>query len=102
VIRDGLEASVAECLAAVPGTTPAVFLSGGIDSSAVLAVTAAALPERRIPTLSVHFGPEYARENEFVELMVRRCRTNHHWLEIRPATSRALSLGLPSKCRHRC
>ncbi|MEZ5578087.1 MAG: asparagine synthase C-terminal domain-containing protein [Candidatus Competibacteraceae bacterium] len=31
-----------------------------------------------------HFGAEYARENEFVQLMVDRYHTDHHWLEIRP------------------
>jgi len=84
-VRTALEQSVADCLAVNPGKTPAVFLSGGIDSSAVLAVTCQQLPEVRIPTFSVHFGEEYARENEFVSLMVERYRTDHHWLEVRPA-----------------
>ena len=42
-------------------------------------------PGVRFPTFSAHFGAEYARENEFVMLMVNRYRTDHHWLEIRPA-----------------
>ena len=73
-----------ECLAVRPNQPPAVFLSGGIDSSAVLAVAARQLPEVRIPTFSAHFGAEYARENEFVQLMVDRYHTDHRWLEIRP------------------
>ncbi len=85
LVRTALEQSVAECLAVNPNQTPVVFLSGGIDSSAVLAVAAHQLPEARIPTFSVHFGAEYARENDFVQLMVDRYRTDHHWLEIRPA-----------------
>ena len=82
--RTTLEQSVAECLAVNPGQAPAVFLSGGIDSSAVLAVAAQQLPQTPIPTFSVHFGAEYVRENDFVQLMVDRYHTDHHWLEIRP------------------
>ncbi len=84
LVRAVLEQSVAECLAVAAGKPPAVFLSGGIDSSAVLAVTYQQLSGTRIPTFSVHFGAEYARENEFVQLMVDRYRTDHHWLEVRP------------------
>jgi asparagine synthase (glutamine-hydrolysing) len=83
-VRTALEQSVAECLAVSPNRPPAVFLSGGIDSSAVLAVAARQLPEIRLPTFSAHFGAEYARENDFVQLMVDRYHTDHHWLEIRP------------------
>ena len=84
LVRTALEQSVAECLAVSPNRLPAVFLSGGIDSSAVLAVAARQLPEARLPTFSAHFGAEYARENDFVQLMVDRYHTDHHWLEIRP------------------
>lgn len=84
LVRTALEQSVAECLAVSPQRLPAVFLSGGIDSSAVLAVAAQQRPEARFPTFSAHFGAEYARENDFVQLMVNRYRTDHHWLEIRP------------------
>lgn len=85
LVRAALEQSVAECLAVSSNCTPAVFVSGGIDSSAVLAVAARQRPETPIPTFSVHFGAEYARENDFVQLMVDRYRTRHRWLEIRPA-----------------
>jgi len=89
LVRTALEQSVTECLAVRPDKLPAVFLSGGIDSSAVLAVAAqqlpkARIPTSRIPTFSAHFGAEYARENEFIQLMVNRYHTDHHWLEIRP------------------
>ena len=84
LVRTALEQSVAECLAIQPDKPPAVFLSGGIDSSAVLAVAAQQRPDARLPTFSAHFGAEYARENAFIELMVDRFRTDHHWLEIRP------------------
>lgn len=85
LVRTALERSVAECLAVSPQRPPAVFLSGGIDSSAVLAIAARQRPETAIPTFSVHFGSEYARENEFVQLMVDRYRTEHRWLEVRPS-----------------
>lgn len=85
LVRAALEQSVAECLAVAAGKPPVVFLSGGIDSSAVLAVACQRLSGTRIPTFSAHFGAEYARENEFVQLMVDRYRTDHHWLEVRPA-----------------
>lgn len=64
--------------------TPGVFLSGGIDSSSVLALLAQALPGVAIPTFSVHFGPEYPNENDFIRLMTERYRCDHHVLEIRP------------------
>lgn len=85
LVRAALEQSVAECLAINSNRLPAMFLSGGIDSSAVLAVAAGQRPEARLPTFSVHFGAEYQRENDFVQLMVDRYRTDHRWLEIRPA-----------------
>ena len=84
-VRAALEHSVAECLAVQPERLPAVFLSGGIDSSAVLAIAAQQRPDARFATFSAHFGSEYARENDFVQLMVDRYRTDHQWLEIRPA-----------------
>lgn len=85
-VRAALEASVQECCQVSAHQTPAVFLSGGIDSSAILAMTChKVLPSATIPTFSVHFGSEYANENEFISLMVDRYRTEHHWLEIRPA-----------------
>ncbi len=83
-VRSDLEQSVAECCAVNNGNPPAVFLSGGIDSSAVLAVTANRFPDQTVKTFSVHFGPKYANENQFVSLMVDRYQTDHTWLEIQP------------------
>lgn len=82
-MRDALTRSVAACLNA-GRAAPAVFLSGGIDSSAVLAMAVTLRPAERIRTFSVHFGPKYANENDFVSLMVDRYRTDHTWLEIKP------------------
>lgn len=84
-VRADLEESVRECCSVV-NHPPAVFLSGGIDSSAVLAVAARQFPDRAIKTFSVHFGKKYANENEFVSLMVERYGTDHTWLEIRPSS----------------
>ena len=83
MLRNELEASVlaATQLCAEP---PAVFLSGGIDSSSVLAMTARHYPGARIRTYSIHFGPDYANENEYVSMMVEKYNTDHHWVEIKP------------------
>lgn len=83
-VRRDLEYSVAECCL-LHSEPPAVFLSGGIDSSAVAALTAKLFPDAPIPTFSVHFGKKYANENEYVAMMVEKFRTDHTWLEIRPA-----------------
>lgn len=82
-VREDLEISVDECCQS-NGHDPSVFLSGGIDSSAVLAVAARRQPDRPIRTFSVHFGTGYANENEFISMMVDKYATNHTWLEIRP------------------
>ena len=84
-LRGTLEDSVEECChAAKGGVKPAVFLSGGIDSSAVLALAAKRFPGEKLRTFSVHFGKKYMNENFFVELMTESCQTEHTWLEIRP------------------
>lgn len=82
--KRALEDSVSEAL--LKGQEPAIFLSGGIDSSAVLALAANQLPDSRLRTFSVHFGPKYVNENEFVDLMVKSYGTRHRWLEIKPSS----------------
>jgi len=82
-VRDALERSVDECCR-VSDQRPAVFVSGGIDSSAVLAAAARRFNGEPIKTFSVHFGTQYANENNFVSLMVDRYKTDHTWLEIKP------------------
>jgi len=81
-LRAELVAATRECLREAP-PRPGVFLSGGIDSSAVLALAARERGEG-LPTFSVDFGPGYPSENPFIELMVRRYRTDHHRLSVRP------------------
>lgn len=80
--KEDFTASVENCIVAAK-SQPAVFLSGGVDSSAVLAMTAN-LCKERIPTFSVHFGKPYANENEFISMMVEKYHTDHHYLEIKP------------------
>jgi asparagine synthase (glutamine-hydrolysing) len=82
-VRAALEASVHAACSAME-EPPAVYLSGGIDSSAVLAVAANQHTGRRLKTFSVHFGSRYTNENAYVAMMVDRCHTDHTWLEIRP------------------
>jgi len=81
-LREELIQATRECLReAAP--RPGVFLSGGVDSSAVLALASQALG-KGLPTFSVDFGPDYPSENPFIDLMVRRYRTEHHRLSVRP------------------
>ncbi|MFP4032060.1 MAG: asparagine synthetase B family protein, partial [Desulfococcaceae bacterium] len=82
-LRAELESATARCCAAGDGP-PAVFVSGGIDSSAVLALAARRHPEERLRTYSIHFGPKYENENQFVRLITDRYHTRHTWLDIRP------------------
>jgi len=83
-VRIDLEQSVRECCE-ISGSPPAVFVSGGIDSSLVLAILANQVPQVPIKTFSVHFGAKYENENEFVSMIQERYRTDHTWLEIRPS-----------------
>lgn len=81
--RSALETSVQECCESV-AATPGIFISGGLDSSSVLAVACRQQSAQKLPTFSVHFGAEYPNENEFIRLITERYQTEHHWLEIRP------------------
>ncbi len=83
-VRSALETSVQECCALTP-RPPSVFLSGGLDSSAVLAMTTRHFNETRLKTFSVHFGEQYANENAFVAMMVDRYKTDHTSIEVRPS-----------------
>lgn len=83
MVKDDLGRSVQECCR-LEKRAPAVFLSGGIDSSAVLALAAHELQGTPLKTFSVHFGSKYANENEFVSMMTKRYNTDHTWLKIKP------------------
>jgi len=58
-----------------------VFLSGGLDSSAITAL-AAKFHQAPVHTYSIHFGADCANELEFSSLVANHCDTNHHILEI--------------------
>lgn len=81
-LRQELAAATQECLREAP-PRPGVALSGGVDSSAVLALACQQLGPG-LPTFSVDFGPGFPNENPFIELMVRRYQTEHHRLSVQP------------------
>lgn len=58
-----------------------VFLSGGLDSSAVTALATRFHPEP-VHTFSIHFGAGCPNELEFSNLVASHCQTEHHILEI--------------------
>ncbi len=60
------------------------FLSGGIDSSAIVALMAQA-SERAVETFSVVFDEQKFDESEFSGLVAKRFKTRHHPILLRPA-----------------
>jgi len=65
----------------LPAAPVGVFLSGGLDSSAITAL-AAKFHSQPIHTYSIHFGNPYPNELEFSGLVAKHCGTQHHILEI--------------------
>lgn len=57
-----------------------VFLSGGIDSSALVALAAARKPD--LNTLSVIFKEENYSEEDYQRKVTERFRTQHHWISV--------------------
>jgi asparagine synthase (glutamine-hydrolysing) len=81
-LRARLEEAVRRRLPA--GKTVGAFLSGGLDSSLVVAL-ARLLHDAPVETLSVSFGPDYANELPFSSLVAEHCRTRHRIVELSPA-----------------
>lgn len=80
-LRSLLERVLLDCL---PANDPVgAYLSGGLDSSAVVAL-AAALHPKPVHTFSIHFGSECPNELEFSSLVAAHCRTHHNIIEITP------------------
>jgi asparagine synthase (glutamine-hydrolysing) len=63
--------------------SPAVFLSGGLDSSVVTAELARQ-SQRPVHSYALHFGKKYPNELEFARAVADCCGTRHYEVEIRP------------------
>jgi asparagine synthase (glutamine-hydrolysing) len=59
-----------------------VLLSGGLDSSAITALTTRFYGDEAVHTYSISFGAEYPNELEFSSMVARHCGTRHRILEI--------------------
>jgi asparagine synthase (glutamine-hydrolysing) len=86
-LRDRLRRELERVIrAALPvGEPVCASLSGGIDSSLVLAL-ARRLHPREVRTFSITFGDEYRNELPFSSLVAAHTGTEHHVVELRPAT----------------
>jgi asparagine synthase (glutamine-hydrolysing) len=70
-----------------------VFLSGGLDSSAIVAATATVAPTRKLATFSMGFTEATYDETRFAREVARRFGTEHHEFVFTAANAAAL---LPS------
>ncbi len=61
-----------------------VFLSGGLDSSAIVALMAESIPPGQIKTFSIGFEDSSYDESEYARLVVAHFRTDHHEQILRP------------------
>ncbi|MEP0949568.1 MULTISPECIES: asparagine synthase C-terminal domain-containing protein [Cyanophyceae] len=83
-----------------------VFLSGGLDSSAITAL-AAKFHAHPVHTYSIHFGDPYPNELEFSGLVARHCGTQHPFSKfplakcgsscLRPWPGSTIPLAIPSQ-----
>ncbi|MEW6207608.1 MAG: asparagine synthase-related protein [Acidobacteriota bacterium] len=80
-LRSLLERVLIDCLPA--NDLVGAYLSGGLDSSAVVAL-ACALHSRPVHTYSIHFGSECPNELEWSSLVASHCQTIHTIIEITP------------------
>jgi asparagine synthase (glutamine-hydrolysing) len=80
-LRERLETAVRRCVPA--GEPVGAFLSGGVDSSLVVAL-AARLHDAPVHTYSVSFGAGYPNELSFSSRVAEHCRTRHQVVEISP------------------
>lgn len=67
-----------------------VFLSGGLDSSAIVAATATVAPARKIATFSMGFTEATFDERDFARDVARRFGTEHHEFVFTAANAAAL------------
>jgi asparagine synthase (glutamine-hydrolysing) len=81
-LRETLETAVRARLPA-PGEPCAALLSGGLDSSLVVAL-ARRLHEGPLSAYSISFGDAHANELPFSEAVARHCGIPHRVVELRP------------------
>jgi asparagine synthase (glutamine-hydrolysing) len=81
-LRARLEEAVRRRLPA--GEAVGAFLSGGVDSSLVVAL-AGRLADKPVQTYSVSFGRGYANELPWSSLVAEHCATDHRIVELSPA-----------------
>jgi asparagine synthase (glutamine-hydrolysing) len=82
LLRSRLEQAVRRRL---PEGAAGCTLSGGIDSSLVVALIAHLRPSVPLHTYSLSFGPDYANELPFSTAVAEHCRTRHTVVELSPA-----------------
>ena len=84
-LRTLLETAVSRRLPPDPSAPIAATLSGGIDSSLVVALARRAHPGP-LATWSISFGTQYRNELEFSSAVAAHCATDHRILELPPNT----------------
>ena len=60
------------------------FLSGGVDSSAVVAMMAQVTPDQQVSTCSIAFGDPKFNETEFAAKVAERYKTAHYVEQVNP------------------
>ncbi len=65
-----------------------VFLSGGVDSSAIVAAAASILPSRRLATFSMGFEEASFDEGPYARTVAARFGTDHHQVMFTPDDAR--------------
>ncbi len=88
VLRDRLRATIEAAVARVmPDGTVGASLSGGIDSSLVVAIAAKLRP---VHTFSISFGPELRNELEWSAMVAKHCGARHQVIVVGPEDVRRL------------